>query len=178
MYWQGQSNIGVRPEAVDLIKRNFLLQVFCLPYSPPNWECCSSRCIGKARVTSGDTDGIRVSYPLFSVHGNRLLLMSYLVQCSMFNVHTLLLHCCTLYLGPTSSHALPCLMNRVYTLLHCCTLYVGPTLFILYYYIAEPCIWVLPCSYLAPFATSLLPFTQIPPTQSLVIWWTDVFIRT
>ena len=73
MYWQGQSNIGVRPEAVDLIKRNFLLQVFCLPYSPPNWECCSSRCIGKARVTSGGADGIRVSYPLFSVHSNMLI---------------------------------------------------------------------------------------------------------
>ena len=91
-------------------------------------------------------------------------------------MYTLLHYCCTLYLGPSSSHILLCLMNRVYTLLHCCTLYVGPTLFILYYYIAEPCIWVLPCSYLAPFATSLLPFTQIPPTQSLVIWWTDVFI--
>ena len=44
------------------------------------------------------------------------------------------------------------------------------------YYIAVPCIGVLPCSYLAPFAASLLPFTQIPPTQSLVIWWTDVLI--
>ena len=83
-------------------------------------------------------------------------------------------------MGPSSSHALPCLMNRVYTLLHCCTLSI-------------PCCIAIPCLYptttllypvsgsylvhtLAPFAASLLPFTQIPPTQSLVIWWTDVLI--
>ena len=72
-------------------------------------------------------------------------------------------------------------MNRVYSLLHCYTLslpyYIAvPCLYTTMYYIAVPCIGVLPCSYLAPFATSLLPFTQIPPTQSLVIWSTDVLI--
>ena len=98
-----------------------------------------------------------------------------------FNVYTLLHYCATLYTGPTSSLVLPCLMNRVYSLLHCYTLslpyYIAvPCLYTTMYYIAVPCIGVLPCSYLAPFATSLLPFTQIPPTQSLVIWSTDVLI--